>query len=919
MQKLNRELWQRLSPLLDRALDVEPSLRDQFLASVHAEDAELAAALERLLAEHQRVVASDFLEAVPFEPDVAMSMAGQAVGVYTLVRPLGAGGMGTVWLARRSDGRFEGNVAVKLVNLAVFDSLAVERFRREGTLLARLSHPCIARLLDAGVTDAGQPFLVLEYVEGTRLDRYAAERELGVKARLELFLQVTDAVAHAHANLVVHRDLKPSNVLVDTGGQVKLLDFGIATLLEKGSTGEPSTLTQAAGPALTPEHAAPEQAVGGVVTTATDVYALGVLLYQLLVGRHPTAPDHDPTHVEILRALADREPRRPSTVVSQMSPDDPVSRRILKERGSTRDRLARACRGDIDTIVAKALKKSPAERYQTVTALADDIRRHLRSEPVAARPDSVWYRTRKFAARHRIEIGAAAAIVVALLAGTGIAVSQARRSATERDRALELLRRAEATNDFSNFLMSQATPRGRPISNVELLAEGEKVIARRFAADRTLRVHMLLSLAARHQENQQFDEWQRILKQARAESQTIGDVGLRAYTTCAWALSLTERGDPAEALALISSALPTVASNPDYVEYESGCRVFESIAARTVGDAPRAIAAARRAIALEEARAGVPTREIDAVAALAPALAKAFDFSAADVAYRRIDAMLESQGLGDTRRMAVNQHNWATMLLESGQIMKAVDVSARAVRIARATDSEHGASLSMLTSYGVALFATGRHAEATVVFDEAIEKARAAGSRTRLISVLASATGAACAGADVDRAARLLGEATRVLAEEKAVYSRGLVEGAAARVALASGDRARAVDSARRAVATLEAATRVGTGVLPHRTLLARTLNADGQHAEALRVAERSLASAEERRAGQRYTAAIGLALLEVADARAGVGDTAPAKDLLARALEHLNATYGPKADTTLRAERLRQRLSADPPPPPGH
>ena len=241
MQKLNRALWLRLSPLLDRALDVEPPLRDQFLASVHAEDPQLAAALERLLAEHQRVVASDFLEAVPFEPDAAPSMAGQAVGVYTLVRPLGAGGMGTVWLARRSDGRFEGNVAVKLVNLAVFDGLAVERFRREGTLLARLSHPCIARLLDAGVTDAGQPFLVLEYVEGTRLDRYAAEQELSVKARLELLLQVTDAVAHAHANLVVHRDLKPSNVLVDTDGRVKLLDFGIATLLEKGSAGGPST------------------------------------------------------------------------------------------------------------------------------------------------------------------------------------------------------------------------------------------------------------------------------------------------------------------------------------------------------------------------------------------------------------------------------------------------------------------------------------------------------------------------------------------------------------------------------------------------------------------------------------------------------------------------------------------------------
>ena len=291
MHKLNRALWQRLSPLLDRALDVEPSQRDQFLASVHAEDPELAAALERLLAEHQRVVASDFLEAAPFEPDVATSMAGQAVGVYTLVRPLGAGGMGTVWLARRSDGRFEGNVAVKLVNLAVFDSLAVERFRREGTLLARLSHPCIARLLDAGVTDAGQPFLVLEYVEGTRLDRYAAERELGVKARLELFLQVTDAVAHAHANLVVHRDLKPSNVLVDTGGQVKLLDFGIATLLETGSTGEPSTLTQAAGPRSppsTPRPNRPSAASSRRRPTSTRSACSSINCSSGATRRHPT-------------------------------------------------------------------------------------------------------------------------------------------------------------------------------------------------------------------------------------------------------------------------------------------------------------------------------------------------------------------------------------------------------------------------------------------------------------------------------------------------------------------------------------------------------------------------------------------------------------------------------------------------------
>ena len=338
-----------------------------------------------------------------------------------------------------------------------------------------------------------------------------------------------------------------------------------------------------------------------------------------------------------------------------------------------------------------------------------------------------------------------------------------------------------------------------------------------------------------------------------------------------------------------------------------------------VGDAPRAVVAARRAIARKESRAGVPTREIDAVAALAPALAKAFDFAAADAAYRRIDGMLESQGLADTRRMAVNLHNWGTMLLESGQIMKAVDVAARAVRVARDTDSVYGASLSMLTSYGVALFATGSHAEANAAFDEALVKARAAGSRPRLISVLASATGAACAGGDVERAARLLGEANRVLAGgEIRLLARagGGSDGPRRPCQRRSGTGRRLGPPCGGHAGSGDARW---DGGLPHPTLLARTLNADGQHAEALRVAERSLAARER---GPRGTAAHGrhgLASLEVAAARAGVGDTAPAKEVLTRALEYLNATYGPKADTTLRAERLRQRLSADSPPPPGH
>ena len=227
-------LWVKLSPLLDRALELDPQPRAIFVAAVRADDEEAGSALEQLLKEHERVIESDFLEVSTITGGEPTSLAGQTVGAYTLERPLGMGGMGTVWLARRSDGRFEGSVALKFVNFAVLDRGGQERFRREGTLLARLSHPNIARLLDAGVTPSGQPYLVLEYVEGTQIDEYAKQHRLPWSERLELFLQVAAAVAHAHANLVVHRDLKPSNVLVDRRGQVKLLDFGIATLADAG-------------------------------------------------------------------------------------------------------------------------------------------------------------------------------------------------------------------------------------------------------------------------------------------------------------------------------------------------------------------------------------------------------------------------------------------------------------------------------------------------------------------------------------------------------------------------------------------------------------------------------------------------------------------------------------------------------------
>ncbi|MCU0952410.1 MAG: serine/threonine protein kinase, partial [Burkholderiaceae bacterium] len=357
--------------------------------------------------------------------------AGRRLGAYTLVRELGAGGMGSVWLGRRDDGRFDGEVAIKLPNLALLSRGGAERFAREGRLLARLAHPHIARLLDAGVADS-QPYLVLEYVDGAPIDRWCDAQSLDIRARLSLFLDVLAAVAHAHSHLVLHRDLKPSNILVDRAGRVKLLDFGVAKLLGDSGPAAATELTLQAGRAFTPEYAAPEQVRGEPVTTATDVYALGVLLYVLLGGRHPTAQATD-APLDRLRATLETEPATLSQAVAQTA--GASARAAATARATTTVRLARELRGDLDNIVAKALKKPVDERYPTVEALADDLRRHLDDQPVSARPDSLGYRTAKFLRRYRLAVGAASATLLALVAGVIGTSWQAWEAQRQRDLA----------------------------------------------------------------------------------------------------------------------------------------------------------------------------------------------------------------------------------------------------------------------------------------------------------------------------------------------------------------------------------------------------------------------------------------------------------------------------------------------------
>jgi eukaryotic-like serine/threonine-protein kinase len=475
---IDAQSWVTLSRLLDEALDRAPAERAAWLESLDASHDALKPRLRELLLERAPVETRDFLETLPKITEVGAprpGTPGELVGGYRLVRELGSGGMGSVWLAERVDGLIQRPVALKLPHLvAPRRAQLAERMAREREILATLDHRNIARLLDAGISAQGQPFLALEYIEGNPIDEYcrggAGRAPLGLAARLALFRQVVDAVAYAHGKLIVHRDLKPANILVAPNGGVRLLDFGIAKLLEQGEARE-TRLTELSGRALTPDYASPEQILGEPLTVACDIYSLGVILFELLTGTRPCQPARA-SRGALEQAIVENEARRPSETAAA--------------RGHPRE-WRRALRGDLDTIVLKALKKQPAERYATAHALADDITRYLTQRPVLAQPDSGWYRLRKFVARNKLGVSAAALVLFAVLGGAGLAVWQARVAVAERQRADEV-------KGFLVALFKSANPSdhgGRKVTVDQLLLASRARIDREFAGRPEIRAELL--------------------------------------------------------------------------------------------------------------------------------------------------------------------------------------------------------------------------------------------------------------------------------------------------------------------------------------------------------------------------------------------------------------------------------------------
>ena len=471
------QAWREVLALFDRWADADDSSRAAELKRIEAEHPALYPRLLAMIEADRAAEAKDFLaDAAPLPVEAPPAQAaGTRLGAWELRETIGSGGMGQVWLATRSDGLYSGRAAVKLLHATRLDAQAQARFAREGEFLARLTHPHIAQLLDAGLTSDGTRYLVLEYVPGERIDHWCDARQLGIDARLKLFMQVCDAVAYAHSHLVVHRDLKPANILVTDDGHVKLLDFGVAKLLAGDDEAELTELTRAAPAGLTPEYAAPEQIEGQPITTATDVYALGVVLFGLLSGARPYA--NTSRGVAALARAIVEEPARSLTAALRESPDATVS------RGTSLSSLQQALRGDLETIVAKALKKSPGERYATVQELRDDLQRHLDHQPVSAQPDTFGYRARKFAQRNRVQVVALAGVMLSLVLGIAATAWQWRSAAQETDRTKAVIK--VLTHIFTDLSPEESGKAQVPV--VDLLRKGWSQAKQELQSDPALR------------------------------------------------------------------------------------------------------------------------------------------------------------------------------------------------------------------------------------------------------------------------------------------------------------------------------------------------------------------------------------------------------------------------------------------------
>jgi serine/threonine-protein kinase len=866
--------WRQLNEYLDHGFELALEQREQWLQELAGTDPGLAQRLRELFAQHDRLSARGFLggtalQAVDASLLHASSMAGKRVGAYTIERLLGCGGMGEVWLASRSDGRFEGRCAIKLLDNTVASPKLADRFRREGRLLARLTHPNIARLIDAGVVEDDRQYLALEYVDGEPIDRYCESRALALVARVRLFLDVVSAVAHAHANLVIHRDIKPSNVLVTHEGAAKLLDFGIAKLLHAETTDSEPTLTRHGDVALTPAYAAPEQLLGDEPSTATDVYQLGLLLYVLLTGRRNTTR----SRAERLRAVLEGEVPLASEITT----------------GATR----KALRGDLDAILARAMHKEPKERYATAAALHDDLARYLKYEPVEARRGAALYAARRFVRRHRL------AVLASGLAVLGLCVAVVMVSA-ERDRAFAMARSNAAVTDFMEAMITEAAGSDEPVSVSDMVAHGEQLVLADQGRDRESQAAVLLMIANYRDSIGDQAKTLQLLDRGLALLKDSRDEDLRAQLVCGRAVVSAESDRSDAPVRGVTSEIERTAPR---TTGRAECLFDRALIGLYMDDADSALRYSSEALVhLRASPLASKTHEANYMAALAQAYsAKGRNVQAFET-YERVLQMFTDLGLEHGEQSISVRNNLGTAYVAAGMPRRALPLydeilKAMAARTAGAIHPVY------LLNRAHTLEVLGGYPDAFAAYQRALEAATKNGDLTSRSGSLVGLANTSRLMGNLTAAAGYLDQAQDALSPTEAAdtypsirlaLARGLLDLALGKIDDAQTELARASIAPRSKTATQDIQRAKSEAAL-----LAGDAVASEQNARA------SLATATSLQGGMPWSYRTGLSWLILGRALHRRGEDAQAHAAFVAALDNLLNTVDADHPALIRARAL--------------
>jgi eukaryotic-like serine/threonine-protein kinase len=892
-------VWRKIDEWLNDVLELSSAEKHQWLAALTPEQAPYRETLTSMLL-HAQMKADSFMATPVGEAIIEAAAAtlhsdkaGDNVGAYRLIQQIGAGGMATVWLAKSDLIGINRYVALKLP-MTTWASNIAARMLRERDILATFTHTNIAKLFDAGVTISGRPFLAMEYIEGVAIDVYVRLHQLSTDEILKLFLQVTHAVSHAHARLIVHRDLKPSNIMVDQSGQVKLLDFGVAKLLDDDAPDE-LQLTHKIGHAFTPNYASPEQIRKEVVTVASDVYSLGVVLYELLTGQRPYALRRH-SNAALESAIVDAEIKLAST-----------------QTGISRTRQ-RQLKGDIDNVLSMALKKNTAERYQSVEAFSADIERFLKGDVVLARADTMLYRGRKFVTRNRSVLIAVVVIVVVLIAGIIGTMSQARlaeqatiEAKLERDRAIQELSFTEVAEEFMRFLLSEQS--NHSFTTETLLGRAEALIDEQFVNDAMLRARMLLLVADLYGELEDYKRAEIVLARAHQAAVLTNNVAMKAEIDCTLAGLYAAVGKSSDAAALFQEALTVLNKtnkNNNKLALQT-CYLQRTTFNRNVGNADEALADAISGLQIiGKPRPGQRAIAAHFRSAIADAKSLKGRHQEAIQIYAEAYHELMLAGRGNTSAARGLGNNLIYMNMRAGQHLSALEVYDRLL-----THANLRIDIPMQLNYARLMTELGRSKEAIPAIESAIGVATKNGNPRAIAFANLYAANAwhALGNAGKSRHLLLLAESQLRAVVPKDNVMFGLV-------ALHHAEQLLHQQSFKNARPYLVKATTIFANAAdknPIETranaLLAQTELALGNKEKAIEIAQRAVDMSRQQLRGYAHSEWLGRALLVQGQVQYALSDSQAALLSFTESYENLIATVGRDAATTLEAAAMMVTL----------